>query len=363
MAPDVATTTPDVDAPFSVMGADGHLLVPDTTDFGEPLDVLTRRLYRDMALARRFDQEAFALQRQGELALWLLCTGQEAAQAGSIRAIRDTDFVFPSYREHTAAIARGVTVAEMLPLWRGTAQSSWSPSDYRFNIYTLVLGTQMLHAVGYAMGVRLDGSDEIVMVYVGDGAMSEGDSSEALNWAATMQAPILFMAQNNGWAISTPNAKQFKAPLHTRARGFGLDSYLVDGNDALAVHLTVREAAARVRAGGAPAFVEAITYRIGGHSTSDDPSRYRDDAELQSWIARDPIARLRRCMELEGLADDAFFDRVAAEAETLAAEIRSVCVALDPVPLSSLFRNTFVTETLALQREREEHEEFQGSFE
>ena len=363
MAPDVATTSPDVDAPFSVMGADGHVVVPEGADFGEPLDVLARRLFRDMVLARRFDQEAFALQRQGELALWLLCTGQEAAQAGSIRAIRDTDFVFPSYREHTAAIARGVTVAEMLPLWRGTAQSSWAPADHHFNIYTLVLGTQMLHAVGYAMGVRLDGSDEIVMVYVGDGAMSEGDSSEALNWAATLQAPVLFMAQNNGWAISTPNAKQFKAPLHTRARGFGLDSYFVDGNDALAVHLTVRRAAARLRAGGAPAFVEALTYRIGGHSTSDDPSRYRDEAELQAWVARDPIARLRRSMEIEGLADDAFFAGVAAEAEALAAEIRAVCVALEPVPLSTLFRNTFVTETLALQREREEHEEFQGSFE
>ncbi len=359
MAPDVTTSPTPC---FRVIADDGRLELPAQADFGEPVDVVARRLYRDMALARRFDQEAFALQRQGELALWLLCQGQEAAQAGSIRALRDSDFVFPSYRDHAAAIARGVTPAEMLPLWRGTAHSGWDPDAHHFHIYTLVLATQLLHAVGYAMGVQLDASDEVVLVYVGDGAMSEGDASEALNWAATAAVPIVFVCQNNAWAISTPNDKQFKAPLHVRARGFGLDASCVDGNDALAVNLVVREAVTRVRAGGPPAFIEAMTYRIGGHSTSDDPKRYRSDDEVARWLERDPIPRLRRAMEVNAMADAAFFTEVDAEAERLAAEVRSTCLALEPVPLTSIMRNTFVTETLALQREREAHEAFQRSF-
>lgn len=359
MAPDVTMLAA---ACFRVIDDDGTIHLPPNADLGAPIEVVARQLYRDMALARRFDQEAFALQRQGELALWLMCQGQEAAQAGSIRAIRDTDFVFPSYREHAAAIARGVTPEEMLPLWRGTAHSGWDPAAHRFHIYTLVLGTQMLHAVGYAMGVQMDRSDELVMAYVGDGAMSEGDASEALNWAATAEVPILFLCQNNAWAISTPNEKQFRSPLHERARGFGLDSYYVDGNDALAVHLVVREAAARVRAGGPPAFVEALTYRIGGHSTSDDPTRYRSDEELQLWLSRDPIPRLRHAMELAALADPAFFIAVDAEAEQLAAHVRATCLLLEPVSLSEFMRNTYVTETPMLQREREAHEEFQRSF-
>ncbi len=359
MAPDVtASPTPC----FRVIDDDGSVVLPEGADFGEPVEVVARRLYRDMALARRFDQEAFALQRQGELALWLLCQGQEAAQAGSIRALRDSDFVFPSYREHVAAIARGVTPEEMLPLWRGTAHSGWAPEAHHFHIYTLVLATQMLHAVGYAMGVQLDRSDEVVLVYVGDGAMSEGDASEALNWAATAALPIVFLCQNNAWAISTPNAKQFKAPLHERARGFGLDAHFVDGNDALAVNLVVLQAVDRVRAGGPPAFIEAATYRIGGHSTSDDPKRYRSDAEVAAWLERDPIPRLRRAMERAAFADVDFFADVDREGDRLGARVRAACLALEPVPLSSVMRNTFVTETLALQREREEHEEFQGTF-
>ena len=359
MAPDVSLSA----APCRrVIDDDDTIALPADADLGAPVDVVARQLYRDMALARRFDRESIALQRQGELALWLSCQGQEAAQAGSIRAVRDTDFVFPSYRDHAAAIARGLTPEEILPLWRGAAHGGWDPAAHRFHIYTLVLGTQLLHAVGYAMGVQLDRADEVVMTYVGDGAMSEGDASEALNWAATAMAPVVFICQNNAWAISTPNDKQFRAPLHERARGFGLDTYYVDGNDALAMHLVVREAVARVRAGGPPAFVEALTYRIGGHSTSDDPTRYRSDAEVQHWLERDPIPRLRRAMERAGLADGAFFTMVDAEAEQLAAHIRTVCRALEPISLSEFMRNTYVTEPRSLRREREAHEEFQRSF-
>lgn len=359
MAPDVPSSAA---ACVRVIDDDDDIRLPEGADLGGPLDDVARLLYRDMVLARRFDQEAFALQRQGELALWLQCQGQEAAQVGSIRAVRDTDFVFPSYRDHAAAIARGVTPEELLALWRGATHGGWDPAAHRFQIYTLVLGTQLLHAVGYAMGVRLDGTDDVVMTYVGDGAMSEGDASEALNWAATADAPVVFMCQNNAWAISTPNAKQFRTPLHVRARGFGLDGYCVDGNDALAVHIVMREAVSRVRAGGPPAFVEAFTYRIGGHSTSDDPTRYRADDEVQDWLARDPIPRLRRAMDKAGLADASYYASLDAEADALAASVRSACLALEPISLSEFMRNTYVTETASLRREREFHEEFQRSF-
>lgn len=338
--------------PFAVIGPDGMLTMPRGVDPGEPIDVLARRLHRDMVLARRVDTECLALQRQGELALWLQCRGQEAAQAGSIRAVRDTDFVFPAYREHVAAIARGVTPAEFLPMWRGAALSGWDPKAHAFQIYTLVLGTQMLHGVGYAMGVRLDGADDIVVVYAGDGASSEGDHSEALNWAAVMRAPVLFFCQNNQWAISTPTEKQFASPLYLRARGFGLDAMLVDGNDALAVHLLTRHAAERVRAGGPPAFVEAVTYRIGGHSTSDDPRRYRTEAEVAAWEARDPIARLRRVLDAHHWLDAEAARALDAEAEALAAQVRATCLAMEAVPLTESFRHTLVHETAALAAER-----------
>lgn len=232
-----------------------QLLAPDgglRDDPEWPLEVtpeLCRGLYRSMRLARSLDSAALALQRQGELGLWLQSLGQEAAQVGSITALRDTDHVFPSYREHAAALCRGITPAELLVQWRGNRHSGWDPARYRFHIYTLVLAAQLPHATGYAMGVQRDGADEIVVGYFGDGAASEGEANEALNWAAAAEVPLLFFCQNNHWAISTPVRAQMRAPLHQRARGFGLDAYRVDGNDVLAVRAMTRTVADRIRAG------------------------------------------------------------------------------------------------------------------
>jgi 2-oxoisovalerate dehydrogenase E1 component alpha subunit len=323
---------------------------------------LCRSLARSMTLARRLDDEALALQRQGELGLWLQSWGQEAAQVGSVTAIADTDWVFPSYREQAAAMCRGITPAELLAQWRGCAASGWDPDRYRFQIYTLVLAAQLPHAVGYAMGIQRDGSDEIVLTYFGDGAASEGDASESLNWAATVEAPVLFFCQNNQWAISTPSGTQSRAPLHQRARGFGLDAYLVDGNDVLAVHAVTRHAAAGVRAGSGPALIEAETYRMGGHSTSDDPTRYRSGGELDHWRARDPIARLRALIEREGWADDAFWAGLEEESNDLAADVRTACHALEPPEFDSIFEHVLVAETRALAAERAAHAEYASSF-
>ncbi len=318
-------------------------------------------LYRDMFLARRLDTEALALQRQGELGLWLMSLGQEAAQVGSIRALRETDYVFPSYREHAAALARGIGPADLLRQWRGVSHSGWDPRAHHFHFYSLVLGTQTLHATGYAMGVARDGTDEIVMTYFGDGASSEGDVSEALNWASVMTAPVLFFCQNNHWAISTPDSKQNRTRLAQRAAAFGLESYLVDGNDVLAVQAVTAKAAAGVREGFGPAFIEAETYRMAGHSTSDDPSKYRDEAEVDLWRGRDPLHRVRVLLEDVG-ADPAFFTELDSEAEDLAVATRSACHALVDPDMAEFFGTVYAAPHPLLERQAAEYAAYRASW-
>ncbi|MFD0581822.1 thiamine pyrophosphate-dependent dehydrogenase E1 component subunit alpha [Dactylosporangium darangshiense] len=345
-----------------------QLVAPDGTlreDERAPLDVtpkLCLDLLRDMVLARRFDEEALALQRQGELGLWLMSLGQEAAQVGSVRALAPGDYVFPSYREHAAARCRGVGAAELLAQWRGVMHGGWDPARYRFHIYSLVLGTQALHATGYAVGVKLDGADEVVLAYFGDGASSQGDVSEALNWAAVAGAPVIFFCQNNQWAISTGASRQMAAPLHRRAEGFGLQAHLVDGNDVLAVHAITAKAADSVRRGGPPVFVEATTYRMAGHSTSDDPRRYRSDDEVEAWRERDPIARLERLVRARDWADAAFFDSLKAEAEDVAADTRAACSSLPDPPAEAIFQYALHEETDLLREQRKWLEAYHSSF-
>ena len=344
-----------------VLDATGRLR-PDSPFAGQATPGLARDLYRWMVLARRLDHEAYNLQRQGELGLWLSCRGQEAAQIGSVSALRPTDHIFPAYREHAVGLYRGISPAGLLAAWRGCAHSGWDPARYRMHIYSLVLATQTLHATGYAMGVQADGADEVVLVYVGDGASSQGDANEALNWAAVSQAPVIFFCQNNQWAISTPAAEQFRTPLHQRAAGFGLRAAHVDGNDALAVHAVTADAVAAVRAGGGPAFIEAMTYRMAGHSTSDDPRRYRDDTEVDRWQALDPLARLATLLTDQGWADDRFRSALEAEADDLAADTRRACLALPPPALEDTFLNTLVEETALLSHERAAFTTFKESF-
>lgn len=320
--------------PLRLVDADGTLTAAGAV---QGVDVpRLREFYRDMRLARRFDLEALALQRQGELGLWLMCSGQEAAQVGSVRALRDDDWVFPSYRDHAAALARGIPPAALLSQWRGCSHGGWVPADHRFHLNTLVLGAQTLHATGYALGVQRDGGDEVVLVYYGDGAASQGDVNEALNWAAVTRAPVIFCCQNNQWAISTPASAQSAAPLHRRAAGFGLRSYLVDGNDVLAMHAATVDAARHVRAGHGPAFIEAVTYRIGGHSTSDDPKRYRPEDEVRRWEERDPLVRARALL-VQADVPGTFFNDVEQAADELARRTRAACLDLPEPDLASLF--------------------------
>ena len=274
-------------------------------------DEQVKGFYRDMVMTRRLDSEATSLQRQGELGLWASCLGQEGAQIGSGRAMTDQDVVFPTYREHGVAWTLGVDPLQLLGLFRGVDLGGWDAAKTRFHLYTIVIGAQALHATGYAMGIERDGlvgtgdpaRDAAVIGYFGDGATSQGDVNEAFIFASSYNAPIVFFCQNNQWAISEPIERQSRIPLYRRASGFGFPGVRVDGNDVLAVHAVTSAALERARSGNGPTFIEAYTYRMGAHTTSDDPSKYRLADELEHWRFKDPIERVRAYLTRTGAAD------------------------------------------------------------
>ena len=321
-----------------------------------------RALYRDLVLVRRVDAEATALQRQGELGLWAQLLGQEAAQVGSGRALRTDDFAFPTYREHGVAWTRDVDPLQLLGLFRGVTNGGWDPHDHNFALYTIVIGDQCLHAVGYAMGIQRDGTDRAVITYFGDGATSQGDVNESFVFASVYNAPVVFFCQNNQWAISEPLERQTRIPLYKRAAGFGFPGVRVDGNDVLAVLAVTRAALQNAREGNGPTLIEAFTYRMGAHTTSDDPTRYRVAADLEAWKLKDPIERVKVYLARNGLADHDFFDAVEAESEVLAVGLREGCRSMpNPAP-ESLFDHVYAEAHPLIESEREEFVRYHASF-
>lgn len=312
-----------------------------------------RDAYRTMFLARRIDVEGTNLQRQGQLALWAPAKGQEAAQIGAITALRPTDMVYPSYRELAMAMHRGLDPVAILQIMRGISHATWDVDALHFGLFAFVVGAQTLQATGYAMGVTLDGADEVVLVCLGDGATSEGHVSEALNFAAVFNAPVIFLVQNNQYAISVPNSAQFRGAPAARAAGFGMPGIRVDGNDLLAVHAVVAEAAARARAGGGPTLVEAMTYRIGAHTTADDPTRYRSREEEESWAGRDPLVRIERWLRDQGTSDSYFSD-LATEGDELATDVRARVLELTADGITELYDYVLAEPSAALVEEREQ---------
>ena len=319
-------------------------------------------LYEDMVLVRRIDTEATALQRQGELGLWPPLLGQEAAQIGSARALRDDDYVFPSYRENGVAYCRGVGLTDLVKVWRGSAQSGWDPASVRMATPAIIIGAQTLHATGWALGARFDGADSVAVTYFGDGATSEGDVNEALVFAASFQVPVVFFCQNNQWAISEPVGVQAHADIASRAPGFGIPSLRVDGNDVLAVMAATRIALDRARTGNGPTFIEAVTYRMGPHTTADDPTRYRDPADLAAWGRRDPVLRLRALLERLGHLTPEFEAQIAARADAVAAELRAGCIALPDPPALSVFDHVYATPHAGLDRQRDDYALYLAGF-
>jgi len=300
---------------------------------------------------RRIDFEAIALQRQGELGIWASLLGQEAAQVGSGRALGPLDMAFPTYREHGVAWCRGLDPTKLLELFRGVSHGGWDPRAHNFHLYTIVIGSQTLHATGYAMGIQRDG------------ATSHGDVNEAFIWASVNNAPVVFFCQNNQWAISEPLERQSRTPLFLRAKGFGFPGVRVDGNDVLACLAVTRKAMQAAREGQGPTLIEAFTYRMGAHTTTDDPTRYRLSAELESWKLKDPIERVKQYLIRSQQAEMSFFDEVEAEAAAVGRRVRASCQQMpDPTP-DSMFDDVLTSETAQLAAERAGFAAYLESFE
>jgi 2-oxoisovalerate dehydrogenase E1 component alpha subunit len=370
----VAETT-QAESAVQLLSPDGTLQTDDVAaEYLPYIDALNdedlRQFHRDMVITRRFDLEATNLQRQGQLALWPPSHGQEAAQVGSARAARAQDHIFPSYREHSVGMIRGLDVLDIIRLMRGVSNGGWNPkTNNNFHLYTLVLGSQALHATGYAMGINFDGdtatgnpeTDQAVIVYFGDGATSQGDVSEAFVFAASFQTPQVFFLQNNHWAISVPVSVQSRIPLYLRPQGFGIPGVQIDGNDVLASYAVTRKNLEEARSGGGPRMIEALTYRIGAHTTSDDPTKYRGDTELQGWIERDPIERFEAFLRTRG-EGDGFFADVATEAQDFSADLRRRTLALAPPSAEKIFNHVYSEPHPVMEAQKQWLADYEASF-
>jgi pyruvate dehydrogenase E1 component alpha subunit len=312
-------------------------------------------LYESMVVTRNLDIEFVNLQRQGELALFASCRGQEAAQIGAAACLRKTDWLFPQYREIGAFLLRGITPAQMGAVWRGKWHGGLEFTNKCVAPIAIPIGTHGLHAVGAAMAAQRLGEDSVTVAFLGDGATSEGDAHEALNLASVFGAPCVFFVQNNQWAISVPVSRQQAGPtIAHRAIGYGMPGIRVDGNDVLACYAVMSEAAERARRGDGPTLIEAVTYRMGPHTTSDDPTRYRSAEEVEAWMARDPIARYRTYLQNTGVWTERLEERVAARSARLCAELRDAIVGAPDMDAAEMFDTVYADITPELARQRDQ---------
>lgn len=335
-----------------------RIVAPDGTFDEKAADELDLKdqqlveLFRLMTLVRRADKESTALQRQGELAVYPPLLGQEAAQVGATFALEHDDFVFPSYRELGAALVKGVDLVEYLQFYRGSRHGGgYDPSKHSFGMVCVPVASQILHAIGYALGAKLEGRPIVTMPFFGDGATSQGDFHEGCNFAAVFKAPVVFFCQNNGWAISVPLSQQTVAPIWQKASAYGFPGVRVDGNDVLAVFSATKAAVDRARAEGTPTLIEAVTYRLGPHSTADDAGRYQPADEVERWRSLDPLERYRKFLTTRGLLDEDTERKVEDEADELAAHIRAGVVGAPPPPPEDMFRWVFNDSSPHLERQ------------
>ncbi|MBU2670295.1 pyruvate dehydrogenase (acetyl-transferring) E1 component subunit alpha [Actinoplanes bogorensis] len=303
--------------PVSLIGPDGHPVADPAHSLPAPGDL--RRALAALITARRLNDQAYALVRQGRLAVYPSSHGQEACQVASAQVLADGDWLFPTYRDTVAVVGRGVDPVEALTLLKGDWHCGWDPYEHRVAPHATPLATQLPHAVGVAHAARMRGEPTVVMALCGDGGTSEGDFHEALNFAAVLRAPVVFLIQNNEYAISVPLARQTAAPsLAYKGIGYGIPSERVDGNDVAALLSVLGSAVARARAGEGPQLVEAHTYRMQAHTNADDATRYRTADEVEAWVMRDPLTRLSTFLDLP--ADD--MTAMNDEAERVAAHLR-----------------------------------------
>lgn len=339
-------------AAWQDVAAEGALGAPLPHQVELSVDQL-RSLYRLMALSRRIDRQAINLTRQGALGVFASSHGQEAAQVGAVFALEPDDWLFPTYRETVGTFARGVDVVELLALFSGSWHCGFDPYQYRVAPLTTPLATQALHAVGLAMAARIRHDPIVALTFLGDGAASEGDAHEAMNLAAVSAAPVVFVVQNNGYAISVPYHLQTKASsIALRAAGVGMPGIRVDGNDVISVYGAVRLAVERARRGDGPTLIEAVTYRLEAHTTADDTSRYRSDDEAAVWRARDPVERFLGILREGGVVDDAFLADVDAEGEAEAARMRDFLFGAPAGNPLEMFDHVYAARTPLLEAER-----------
>ncbi|MFF3697667.1 pyruvate dehydrogenase (acetyl-transferring) E1 component subunit alpha [Streptomyces sp. NPDC002221] len=337
---DPAPLLPDPE-PFRVLGTGAELDRP-----------LMLKLYAELVRGRRFNAQATALTKQGRLAVYPSSTGQEACEVAAALALEERDWLFPSYRDTLAAVARGLDPVQALTLLRGDWHTGYDPREHRIAPLCTPLATQLPHAVGLAHAARLKGDDVVALALVGDGGTSEGDFHEALNFAAVWQAPVVFLVQNNGFAISVPLAKQTAAPsLAHKAVGYGMPGRLVDGNDAPAVHQVLSEAIGRARRGGGPTLIEAVTYRMEAHTNADDATRYRGSAEVDAWREHDPIRLLEGELTARGLIDEDGIRAAAEAAETMAAALREQMNAEPSLNPMDLFAEVYTAQSGQLREQ------------
>ncbi len=320
---------------------------------------LLGRMYRDMVLMREINNRAIMLQRQGRIGSWLGSEGQEATAVGAAHALQPGDWAFPTYREHALALVRGVPLVKLFHHLFGnaadTARGRNLPPEYSFREVNFVsvsapVGNQAPQAVGAAMAARCRGDRAAVITFFGDGTSSEGDVHVAMEFAARFKAGVVFFCQNNGWAISVPTSRQIAGSIADRAPGLGFEGWRIDGNDPLEVHDATRRALDKAREGGGPTLIEAITYRLGAHSTSDDPTRYRDAGEVASWTERDPIALTREKLVLDAAQDAAVWEWARGEIQRAVEEAEKTPLP----PVSDMFEDVYAHMPwhIAQQRDR-----------
>jgi len=338
------------DRAVQLIDADGTVVADET--YAMPSIETLLAAYRGLVDGRRINDQAGALVRQGRLAVYPSSHGQEACQIGAALAIAAEDWLFPTYRDSVAVIARGVAPAEAMVLLKGDWHSGYDVRAHRVAPQATPLATQLLHAVGFAYAAKQRGEDTVVIALCGDGATSEGDFHEAMNFAAVFHVPVVFFVQNNEFAISVPLSRQTAAPsLAHKAIGYGMPGQRVDGNDVAAVLSVLGEAVDRARSGGGPTLVEAHTYRMQAHTNADDDTRYREREEVRAWVTRDPLTRLRTHLTGVGALTAELEAEYAAGAERIAAAMREALNTDTDIDPEDLFR--FVTETRSPQREEQ----------
>ncbi|MGO8946998.1 MAG: thiamine pyrophosphate-dependent enzyme [Ktedonobacterales bacterium] len=344
----------EVSDPIAAMLNEEGVLTPAAERAASVSDEQLRELYRMMVICQRLDREGVNLQRQGELGLWGPHAGHEAIQVGAALALAPTDWIFPYYRDFDMAVCRGIDPAAWMTISRGLAHGGWDPYQYRVAPFIIPVGTQIPHAVGFALGCKLDHEQTAVLVGFGEGATSTGDWHEAMNFAGVFNLPVIFLCENNQWAISVPMRQQVAGRIVDRAAGYGFPGVRVDGTDVLSVYAVVGAAAERARRGGGPYLIEALTYRTQAHTTSDDPSRYRSEADAAPWVGKEPVQRAAERLAVREAFDDTFSKTVADEADQWALEMRQLLLNA-PVPHPArVFDLVFANPPSALLQEKSE---------